>query len=164
MKDGKGIVAKAVVVSFLYKICLDRLNIKLEMTYHFLMLCSSVIIPYIAILIQKSDTIKDLFDFLEIRTSFKDNEIDILDNGEISPWLKIYMRNEKIVYEGFLGSKELEDGKRQFISLKKYRKYILDEKGRPKEPFIEKHNTDDDEVIIFYDEIKLIEKNKINNN
>lgn len=157
LKDEKGIVAKSVVISFLYKTCLDRLNINLEMTYHVLMLCSSVIVPYIAILIQESDALKDLFEFLKIRTSFKDNEIDILDNGDFSPWLKIYMQNEKIVYEGFLGSKELEEGKRQFISLKKYRKYVLDAEGKPKEPFIEKHNTDD-EVIIFYDEIKLIEK------
>lgn len=161
LKDDKGIIVKSVVLSFLYKILLDKAYIESEILYHFWMICISIIVPYIGYSIQKSDMLMTFFELYEIPTSFEDNEIDMLDNSDISPWLKIYIKNEQFVYEGFLGSKELEDGKRRFISLKKYRKYILDEYGRPQEPYIENHDTDDDEVVIFYDEIKLIEKNKI---
>lgn len=161
LKDGKSVVWKAIAISFLYKLCLDKLPVSSELSYHFWMILVSVIVPYFAYLLQKSETIIDVFDFLDISTRFEDNEIDILDNGEMSAWVRVYIQDENIVYEGFLGDKELESGKRQFISLKKYRKYMLDDNGKPKEPYIENHNTDDDVVVIFYDKIKIIEKNKI---
>lgn len=161
LKDEKGTIAKAIVLSFLYKVCIDRFQISSEIAYHFCLISISAIIPYIAHVAQESDTLKDIFKFLGIRTSLEENEIDILDNGEISPWLKVYMRNGNFVYEGFLGKRELEEGNNRFISLKKYRKYILDENGKPQEPYIENNVTDDDIVIIYYDDIKIIEKRNI---
>lgn len=118
----------------------------------------STVVPYIAHVAQKSDVLKEVFSFLDIQTSMDENEIDVLDDGEISPWLKVYLRNDKFVYEGYLGKSELEEGKKQFISLKKYRKYILDEKGNPQKPYIENNITDDDVVVIYYDDIEIIEK------
>lgn len=171
LKDENKIIAKAVVISFLYKLCVDklpldkfplgRIPLDAEIIYHALMMLIAVIVPYIAYRIQGSEKIIDIFKVLKITTRFEDNEIDILDNQEISAWLKVYMKDEKTVYEGFLGDKELEPGKRQFISLKKYRKYILGDDGRPKEPYIEEHDSDDDVVVIFYNQIKIIEKNQI---
>ena len=127
--------------------------------YHFCMMGVSTVTPYIAHVAQESDVLKDIFNFLDIQTSMDENEIDVLDDGEKSPWLRVYMRNGKFVYEGYLGKRELEEGKKQFISLKKYRKYILDEKGNPQKPYIENNITDDDVVVIYYDDIEIIEKN-----
>lgn len=159
LKDEKGTIAKSIVISFLYKICVDRFQISSEMAYHFCMMGVSTVTPYIAHVAQESDVLKDIFNFLDIQTSMDENEIDVLDDGEKSPWLRVYMRNGKFVYEGYLGKRELEEGKKQFISLKKYRKYILDEKGNPQKPYIENNITDDDVVVIYYDDIEIIEKN-----
>lgn len=171
LKDENNVIAKAVVISFIYKLFVDkvpldklsqgRILLDSKISYHVLLILIAVVVPYIGYRMQKSEKIIIIFNLLKITTRFEDNEIDILDNQEISAWLKVYMQDEKIVYEGFLGDKELESGKRQFISLKKYRKYILGDDGRPKEPYIEEHDSDDDVVVIFYNQIKTIEKNKI---
>ncbi len=157
LKEDKGIIAKSVVLSFLYKICIEKFRISSEILYHFTMVTVSIIIPYIVYLIQESDIAREILDFLNIPISFKENEIEALE-GEESPWLVVYMKNEKFVYEGFLGERELEEGKKRFISLKKYRKYILDDEGNPRKPYIKNNMTDDDVVIIYYDDIEIIEK------
>ena len=76
-------------------------------------------------------------------------------------WLCVYLKNDNVVYEGSLGMKELEDGKRKYICLTNYYKYILDDNGMPIEPYIEDHGDCCDEIVlIFYDDIKRIEKRK----
>lgn len=161
VKDSKGIIIKSIAISFLYKIWIDKLSITTEVYYHFVMVIVAVVIPYFCYMIQKSDGILDLFECLDIDTRFENNEIEILDNGEISAWIRVYLKEDNVVYEGFLGEKELEPGKRQFITLKKYSKYILNTEGRPKKPYIEEHDSDEDMVLLFYQDVYKIEK--INN-
>lgn len=159
--DGnKEIMIKSIAISFLYKLILDKALSETEIIYHFWMIIISVVIPYIAYLAQKSDTTQRALEVLGINTRLEENEIEILDNGERSAWVKVYLKEDKIVYEGFLGETEMESGKRQFIILKKYRKYMLDKKGHPN-PYIEEHDQDEDKVLIFYEDVKRIEKNVI---
>lgn len=159
--DGnKEILFKSIVISFLYKIVLDQALPETEIMYHLWMIVISAIVPYAAYMAQKSDTIQRAMEILGINTRFEENEIEILDNEEYSAWVKVYLKGDNIVYEGFLGETEMESGKRQFIILKKYRKYILNKSGYPK-PYIEEHENDEDKVLIFYDDVKRIEKNVI---
>lgn len=159
--DGnKEIVFKSIAISFLYKLVLDKTLSETEITYHFWMIVISVIVPYIAYQAQKSIVVQSILEILGINTRFEENEIEILDNGKYSAWVKVYLKEDNIVYEGFLGETEMESGKRQFIILKKYRKYILNKSGHPK-PYIEEHEHDEDKVLIFYDDVKRIEKNVI---
>lgn len=161
LQDEKGTVAKAIVLSFLYKTCVDRfLNVS-DIRYHVMLILIAIIVPYIAHRLQKSSVLRNIFNALGIDISMEENEIDILDTGEFSSWLKVYLRDSELVYEGYLGDRELESGKKRFISLKKYRKYILDTNGKPSEPYIEENETDDDIVIIYYDDIERIEKKNI---
>ena len=160
--DGnKELLLKSIAISFLYKLVLDKALSETEIMYHFWMIVISVIVPYMAYLAQKSDVLQHALEVLGINTRFEENEIEILDNGECSAWVKIYLKEDKVVYEGFLGETEMETGKRQFIMLKKYRKYVLDKKGHPITPYIETHDNDEDKALIFYDNIKRIEKNVI---
>lgn len=158
VKDSKGIIIKSIAISFLYKIWIDKLPITTDVYYHFVMVILAVVVPYLCYMVQKSEGILDLFEYLDIDTRFENNEIEILDNGEISAWIRVYLKEDNVVYEGFLGEKELEPGKRQFITLKKYRKYILDADGRPKKPYIEESYTDEDMVLLFYQDVYKIEK------
>lgn len=158
VKDSKGIIIKSIAISFFYKIWIDKLPITTDVYYHSVMVIVAVVIPYFCYLIQKSDGILDLLEYLNIDTRFEKNEIEILDNGKISAWIRVYLKEDQVVYEGFLGEKELEPGKRQFITLKKYRKYTLDNRGFPNKPFIEEHDSDEDKVLLFYQDVYKIEK------
>lgn len=156
----KELLFKSIAISFLYKLVLDKASSETEIIYHFGMIVISVIVPYIAYLVQKSNAMQNALEALGINTRFEENEIEILDNEEYSAWVKVYLKEDNVVYEGFLGETEMESGKRQFIILKKYRKYILNKSGHPK-PYIEEHENDEDKVLIFYDDVKRIEKNVI---
>lgn len=158
VNDCKGIVFKSVAISFFYKICVDKLPIYSDLYYHSVMVFISILVPYVCFLIQKSNVVLEWFEFFDINTRFETNEIDILDNGIYSAKVRVYLTNENIVYEGYLGEKELEPNKRQFITLRQFKKYTLDENGFPKEPYIEDHNHDEDKVLLFYEKINRIEK------
>ena len=100
-----------------------------------------------------------LFNFSKIYTTFSDDEFDILTDYNKGAWLVVYLNNEDVVYEGSLGFRELEGGKRKYIILKAYYKYKLDVKGKPIEPYIEDYDTDYSKMVtIYYDDIKRIEK------
>lgn len=158
--ENKEILLKSIAISFLYKLVLDKTLSEIEIMYHFWMIVISVIVPYIAYLVQKSTVMQHALEILGINTRLEENEIEILDNEEYSAWVKVYLKEDEVVYEGFLGETEMESGKKQFIILKKYRKYILDKNGHS-EPYIEKHDHDEDKVLIFYDDVKRIEKNVV---
>lgn len=161
LKDEKGTIIKAVVLSFLYKTCIDKLQISSEIAYHFWLILISVVVPYMADFLQKKKALKNILEFLNIPTSLEENEIDMLETEKTSPWLRVYMRDRKFIYEGYLGNRELEEGKRCFISLKQYEKYVLDQNGIPESLCTEKNETDDDVVVIYYDDIMIIEKKNI---
>lgn len=156
--DGnKETLFKSIVISFLYKMILDKAPLETEIMYNIWMIIISAVIPYAAYMAQKSDAIQHAMEIFGISTRFEENEIEILDNGECSAWVTVYLKEDKVVYEGFLGETEMEPGKRRFIILKKYRKYTLDKKGHPN-PCIEEKEKDEDKVLIFYEDVKRIEK------
>lgn len=157
LSDRKEIIPKAVAISFFYKLFLDKIPISSQFGYHFLMLILSIIIPYLCYLIQQSEYFAEVLNFLNIATSFEDNEFDLLDKGEIGPWLIVYLKDEDVVYAGFLGDRELEEKKRKFITLRKYRKYQV-KNGRKTKKLLEKHDYDDEIVVIYYESIKRVEK------
>ena len=123
------------------------------------MLTLSIVIPYLCYQIQQSEEFANLLNFLNIDTRFEDNELDLLDKGEFAPWLIVYLKDDNVIYAGFLGERELEVKKRKFITLKKYRKYYIENHQKPK-ILLEKHDDDDEIVIIYYESIKRIEKMK----
>ena len=163
LEDTKGIAIKSIVLSFLYKLCVDKLQFNSDIGYHIAMIAIAIIVPYVGYCAQKNKLVKKIFVILGIHTMFEDNEIDYLNTGTVAPWVRVYLKNTDFVYEGFLTEYELEGNKRQCVILKKYRKYLLDETGKPQKPFIHNFCTDDDAVVIYYDDIKIIEKYNLKN-
>lgn len=122
----------------------------------------SVIVAYIWNRIIISDIMKWIFNKLKICTTFYDNEFEMLSDFNKGAWIRVYLKDDVVVYEGSLGCKELEDGKQRYISLQGYYKYLLQD-GKPVEPYIEDNSSNPQiEVIIFYDSIKRIERLQIN--
>lgn len=120
--ENKETLFKSIVISFLYKMILDKVPLETEIMYHIWMIIISAAVPYAVYMAQKSDVIQYAMEIFGISTRFEGNEIEILDNGEYSAWVTVYLKEDKVVYEGFLGETEMEQGKRQFIILKKIQK------------------------------------------
>lgn len=67
------------------------------------------------------------------------------------------MKDSSIVYEGSITAEELEADVRRYIVLSGYRKYTFSKKY--KKEYLEDNSEDNDKkVIIYYDEIHLVEK------
>lgn len=174
MKDNNYIFVKAIAISYIYvwlvqwlgqSIYLRRIinaiffNAPKELKQNICLLVLSVTIAYIFYRIAVSNGVCKILEFFKIRTTFYDNEIEALADFDKGAWLVVYLKDDSVVYEGSLGEKEMEPDKRQYICLNSYYKYFLNKKGNPKEPYIEDHaNEPDKTVVIFYDDIKRIEK------
>lgn len=158
VNETKGVIFKSIAISFLYKTCIDSLQVESLFYYHLTLFFVSVVVPYICYSLQKTEIVLKAFEKLGINTRFETNEIDILDNGEYSAKLRVYLENERVMYEGLLGEKELEPNKKQFIILKQFKKYIVDKDGYSNKSCIESYANDEDKVLLFYEKINRIEK------
>lgn len=160
VSETKGILLKSVVISYLYVTAIDQLSIDSQLYENFWLILISVIFAYIAYLFTKSDYTRAVLDAMNVQTAFYENEMDALLDDDSGAWLCVYIKDENLVYEGWLHYDEME-ASRKYISLTNYRKYMLDEDGFPQKQYIEEHDNDhEEEVLIFWDEIKRIEKRK----
>lgn len=159
ISDSTSVVIKALALSYVYSVIIDRMCLPSELYVNLMLILLAVGVAYMAYLVTKSEYTLHILQELDIETSFYDNEIEALQNVETGTWLVLYLNNDDVVYEGWLHHKELEEGCRKYLVLSSYRKFLLDENGKPVNPYIEDNdNNKGEEVIIFYDDIKRIEK------
>ena len=158
LKDEKGVVVKSIVISFLYKLIIKEESCLSSIAYHSMLVGMSVFVAYIGYWLQTREEVLNFLEFFGIYTRFEEEAISLLDNEDISAWVKVYLKDENIVYEGSLGPRELEEGKRTFITLLSFRRYAVDENGLKKDKSEESYNTDDNKVLIYFDDIKRVEK------
>lgn len=161
--DTKAVILKALGISYVYSVILSKVNDGSTMMYNFWLIILSVMVAYMAYLFTKSETTERIFRILNVETCFWDNEIEALQGLDVGAWLVVYLIDEDVVYEGWLHFKEMEPNRRQYITLTNFRKYLIsNETGKPVEPYIEMHDEDaEEEVTIFYNKIKRIEKRKV---
>lgn len=172
LKDNNYIFLKAIAISYIHIAIIDWLKDIVNMGFlpisqalkqniSFILLAGVFAYTGYAITISKS--VQKILRYLNIRTTFHENEIEVLADFNKGAWLCVYLKDDDVVYEGSLGYKELEDEKRKYICLNAYYKYFLDSNGKPKEPYVEDHEDNYNEtVLIFYDSIKRIEKRDTN--
>lgn len=174
LKDNNYILVKAMAISYIHLAVIDWLRGALNLCFlkipdaiktNAALIIIASLSAYVAYKITLSKRIKKLFDFLDISTTFYENEIEVLADFNSGAWLCVYLKDDNVVYEGSLGYKELDEDKRRYICLNSYYKYYLNKRGKPKEPYIEDHDNEPDEtVLIFYDSIKRIEKRNCSSN
>lgn len=163
VSDTPSTIFKSLALSYIYTLIIGKINPPSDLYENFLLIIISVLVAYFSYLITRSEHIKNILQTLEIETSFCGNEIEALESVNAGTWLVVYLNNDNVVYEGWLHNKELEEGKRQYISLRGFRKYMLKDDGKPNNPYIEEHDDElNEEVIIFYNDIKRIEKRDTN--
>lgn len=173
LRDNNYIFLKSVAISYIFLSLIDsissaksfqKLNSILSIVPHstklnMLLISFSLIFSYLAYRITISTQIIKILSFLKINTTFYDNEIEAIANFNDGAWICVYLKDDAIVYEGSIGIKELDTEKRKYICLNSYYKYLLNDSGKPIEPYIEDYADNPNEsVMIFYDDIKRIEK------
>lgn len=174
IKDNNYIFVKATAISYIYLWLIEWLkhidwlkgivnscflNAPYELKESVCLIIISVLIAYIFFLMAVSKRTGQVLGLFGINTTFYDNEIEMLAEFNEGAWLCVYLNDDKIVYEGSLGCKEMEDDRRKYICLNSFCKYFLNKQGKPREPYIENHAGEPNEVVmIFYDSIKRIEK------
>lgn len=175
LKEDKGLIIKSIAISYIYKTIMDELVgpllgsfafLKFLLRYEYLfeilfLIFVSVLVSLSSYKVVDSRIFERLLVRFKIKTSINTNEIEQLEkeSEESSIWVCVYLKNSDIVYEGYIVNKELEPEKRMFLCLSNFRKYQIDEEGKPKKPYIEKHDEEAQEkVIIYYQEILIIEK------
>ena len=174
LKDNNYAFIKAIAISYIYiwiitwlkqwlwlKSVVNAvfLNAPYELKQNACLIVLSISLSYVFYRIVISEKTGNVLSFFNINTTFYDNEIEMLANFNEGAWLCVYLKDDNVVYEGSLGTKALEEDRRQYICLNSYYKYVLGKNGKPKEPYIDDHEDNQNEtVLIFYDSIKRIEK------
>lgn len=174
IKDNSYIIMKSIAISYIYLWvlewikdieCLNNIediifkSVPYELKQSICLVILGIVFPYVFYRIITLKKTQTFLSKLKIQTTFYDNEIEMLAEFNEGAWLCVYLNDDEVVYEGSLGNKELDDDKRKYICLNSYYKYLLDEEGKPKEPYIEDHEKEPEEtVMIFYDSVKRIEK------
>ncbi|MCD8369556.1 MAG: hypothetical protein LUC94_04340 [Clostridiales bacterium] len=154
-------MAIAVCISYVMKVVSDSIPVN-AYGGNASLIGMAVVFSYFAYRFTKSEIVAKILRWLQIYTTFAENEVESLLGYSGSAWLCVYLKGENIVYEGSLGAKELEEDKDRFITLEAYWKYHLDENGTPVEPYIEDYDGDYEEaVVIPYETIKRIEKRNV---
>lgn len=169
-KDTKALILKSLAISSVYIIVINELIAPTVLLiwpglakYGTLLktvalLSISVLIAYVSYTIIKSKSVSEKLEKIDIYTSFGSNEFDDIIDNEKGTWLCIYLKSSDVVYEGYIINREIEAGKRGYICLCSFYKYILMETGKPKTPYIEDHSNNSKEKIILYlDDIARIE-------
>lgn len=164
LADTKSKIIKSITISYLYVLatrkviipCVNAITcVKLstensDLEFNIILILLSVVIPYlIYIFLFKKEKLIKLLKCLSIDTTNDKNEIDLLQrkyNDTI--WIRVYMKNNGLVYSGSLTEKEMEDGKTKFFCLSKYRKYLIKKNGKVKK--LDDFSNDDKEKVLIY--------------
>lgn len=162
LADTKGNILKAIIISYIYVSSLTKFRFTSQLQENFWLIIVSIVVAYTCYIATKSNYLLKVFDFLKIDTTFYNNEIEALQGQNEGVWLTVYLKEDEVVYEGFLHYKEMENGKRKYITLSGYRKYVFNKNGTDGNICIEDNaNNNEEEVMIFYDSIKRIEKREV---
>lgn len=160
LRDTKNTVIKSIAISYLYTVVLNEiLKAKYaSLEYNIWLIVIAVSCAYVSYMVIESESFSESLDGIYISTSTKLNEIDAMRDSlrNNSAWLKVYLKNDDIAYEGSLRKYESEQEKRRFIMLSGYIKYRIEKNGEEKE--IRNFKFKNKEQILIYDEdIKYIE-------
>lgn len=166
MKDGNWMAIKAIFISYLINILcnaiLVRMKVDSAVCLNLTLVIFSFVVGYGAAKIKGSMLFEKILNWIKADTVFGEDEFEILRDSDRSAWICVYLKDSDIVYEGSLREVNLNSENKKYICLSGYYKYILTEKRKPKFPYLlDLSNNNDEKVIIYYDNIDLIEKRAI---
>lgn len=159
LHDNKQTFLKSIMLSYIYKTLTAFIPVDSVIWANIGYIVLSVVVAYGGYWITTSQWIYSVFDFFNIKTTYFENEVEALAGCDNSAWLIVYTKSSNIAIEGSLGYKELEEGKDRYITLDAYTKYSVNDDGTlSKPPICCYEGQYDEQCVIKYDDIKMIEK------
>ena len=164
-KDIKLFFLKAVCIGYLYDVLLHACHVDKmgnQLWYNAVLCVISICCPLILYKIVKSKTIGNILSELGINTSTIDNDFEEMCTGEKYNYLRIYDKNNPVIYEGCVRTFEKDNDRRQYIILTDYKIIHIDEKNY-NEKIIREYSGDvNDRIIIYREDIRIMEKQSYN--
>lgn len=159
-KDIKLFFLKALCVGYLYDILLHSCSIDKmgnQLWYNAVLCTLSICCPIILYKLVKSETIGMILSKFKIYTSTIDNDFEEMCTGEKYNYLRIYDKNNPLIYEGYVRTFEKDNNRRQYIILTDYKIIHYDENYEEK--VIRELSGDiNDRIIIYQEDIRIMEK------
>lgn len=162
INDTQWLLAKAVCMSYIYiNIIQGDVQVKcLTIPRIYILLGVGACVGIIAAKIHDSHLYSLILTAIKPDRNYGHSEFDIICSKDESAWIHVYLKDNSVIYEGSITAEELEADVRQYIILSGYRKYIISSKNKKK--YLEDNSEDNEKkVIIYYDEIRLIEKDNV---
>ena len=160
-KDIRLFIVKAICVSYLYDIVLKTCGIHHlgnDLWYNSVLCIVAVFSPFLLYKIIKSKKLSCIFQKLNIFTSTIDNDYEEMCSGDEYNYLRIYVKDRPIIYEGYVRTYERDNNKRQYIILTDYKIVSYDEKTFIETPIRGFSGDENDKIIVYGDDIKIMEK------
>lgn len=161
IKETTAYVVKIFSISYLYNIVLSiYIDYKSAMfLYNAILIVISFVMPILVFKFKYSKCFSCICSKFGIRTCVTGVPFELIKNkDETYTCLKVYLKNSKSVYIGYMQNYEYERNKENYLILTGYKKYLIEKMG--KEKCLETHKADEykEKVYIKCEEIKVVEK------
>lgn len=158
VRNTKSEILQSICLSYIYVAFIGKVPSQNEWQRNLILIVVSSLVGYIAYVVSTSGYFNKLTELAGITTSTAKDEIDFLRGPEKKPlWLRIYLKDEPVMYEGWLIGHDLEQGRNRFIILSKYRKYGINPDKTLGECMSD-YDSDEEKVVIYYDNMACMEK------
>lgn len=162
LKENTAYVVKMFAISYLYNLILGKfIAYKNSMLlYNAVLIAISFIMPLLIFKIKFSNCFSCVCSAIGIRTCMTGVPFELIKSkGEEYTCIKVYLKDNRYVYIGYMQNYEYEKNSENFLILTGYKKYVIKEE-KFKEKQLENHPADNcsEKVYIKCDEIKVIEK------
>lgn len=163
VEENKNTFIKSIIISYLYTIPISYFSgitpSEFIMSQQVLLLVMSVLIPLVWNRIIHWDVFKKFIRRMGIKTEIYDNLMEIMfykENGKV--WVRAYLDEQKVMYEGSLRHYESDINRKQQIFLSGYREYHYNETTHKYDEIIYDYASDEKEwVRIFENNISRME-------
>ena len=131
--DSKNTIIKSIIISYIYVEILSWFTkmdpLDFGKCQHIILAVIAFVVPIVFNVVIKQEWIKVPLRWIGLDTEFYDNQMDILfrkENGSV--WVRVYLDEQNIMYEGSLRNYESDLSKEQCVILSGYRMHVLDDK------------------------------------
>lgn len=157
IEENKNTFIKSIIISYLYTLPFQlggKNPIEFGFLPHFIIIIFAIILPFGWNIVICRDKFKRIIRFLGIKTEIYDNLMDIMfykEGGCV--WVRAYMDNQKIMYEGSLRHYESDINREQQIILSGYRFYNYNKTTKKYDLLVYDYSSDQKQWV------RLLEKN-----
>lgn len=161
LKEDTAYVVKMFAVSYLYNLVLGKLIAYKDsmLLYNAILIAVAFMMPLLVFKIKFSKWFSCICSAIGIRTCMTGVPFELIkSDGEEYTCVKVYLKDDRYVYIGYMQNYEYEKNSENFLILTGYKKYAIEEGFKERQ--LENHLADNcnEKVYIKCDEIKVIEK------